>query len=214
MPGSKASPGLAMAGRPRPIRSAFSYFPGRGFGDVVMCNHMADANGIDQAIGLGLCRKAETAAAGGCRRFRRRPRLCRPTCLPSSPAPVTASDDDDIREFLVKDGSLALRYFGQEFPLHLLGAAAPSRFGDQGEFRFAGVRSMTEVFDEQAVLQFDKLPPLPAQTSADFAGTYRSADVDGEVTIAPKGDKLLLRFPAGEAELRRGRPRPFRSAQE
>ena len=197
--GVKGLTRIAHGGQTAAFRSAFSFFPGRGFGDVVMCNHMANANGIDSKLVSAFVEKLkppQPAAVSGSGVA-----AAMPAGLPAQLAGTYYSrDDDDVRELLVKDGSLVLRIFGQEFPLTYKGSRTFA-FGDQGEFRFDERGTMTEAFGEQAVLQFEKLPAIPAQNLADFAGTYRSADVDGEVTIEPKGEKLLLRFPAGEAEL-------------
>jgi len=215
--GVKGLTRISHGGQTAAYRSAFSYFPGRGFGDVVMCNHTTDAHALDLRIVsafVGHLKPPQPASFGGSGTA-----VAMRAELPSQLAGIWYdSEDDDIREFTVKDGSLALRYFGEDFPLqHVRGAtfAIPG----QGEFRFTGPRvraapSMTEVFHGQARLHFEPLPPPPAQDLADFAGTYRSTDVDGPVTIAAKGDKLALTYPAGEATLRQIGRDHFASPEE
>lgn len=209
--GVKGLTRIAHGGQTAAYRSAFSYFPGRGFGNVVMCNHMANANGVDQAIVsayVGKLKPPQPATVGGSGTA---PAM--PAELPGQLAGTWYSAaDDDIREFTVKDGGLALRYFGEDYPLQFLGG---SRFAipGQGEFRFSR-DGMEEAFDGQARLRFARLTPTAAQPMADFAGTYRSTDVDGPVTITVKGDKLGLTYPAGEATLRQIGRDHFASPEE
>jgi hypothetical protein len=197
--GVKGLTRISHGGQTAAYRSAFSWFPGRGFGDVVMCNYMADANAVDLAIVsrfVGGLKPHQPASVGGSGTG-----IAMRAELPAQLAGTYYSaEDDDIREFTVKDGGLALRFYGQEFPLQF---RPPATFAipDQGEFRFAG-GEMTEIFDGQAKLSFSRLSASAAQTTTDFAGTYRSAEVDGLVTIAAKGDKLALTYPAGAATLR------------
>jgi CubicO group peptidase (beta-lactamase class C family) len=189
---------ISHGGQTAAYRSAFSYFPGRGFGDVVMCNFTTDAQAIDQALvsnfvgGLKPPQPAHQGGSGTAAAMRAE--------LPARLAGTYYSAaDDDVRRFLVSEGGLALALFGQTIPLRWLGG---QRFAieDFGEFRFDG-GSVTEVVEGQARLRFDRLPPAPQQDLAEFSGTYRSQDVDGPVTIAARGDKLTIRYPAGEAEL-------------
>ena len=196
--GVKGLTRITHGGQTAAYRSAFSYFPGRGFGDVVMCNYLTDAHAVDQAIVsafVGKLKPPQPASVGGsgtAEGMRAE--------LPSEVAGTYYSAaDDDVREFVVKDGGLALRVFGQEFPLRFASARRFELEG-QGTFEFSRGR-MTERIAEQAVLSFDKLSAPPAMRLSDFAGTYRSRDVDGSVIIAVRGDKLALTYPAGEAEL-------------
>jgi hypothetical protein len=102
---------------------------------------------------------------------------------------------------VVKDGGLALRYFGEDYRLQWVGGTIFA-LPDQGQFRFRGNR-LEEMIDGQARLQFAKQPPIAPQALAGFVGTYRSTDVDGPVTIAVKGaGRLAITYPAGEATLR------------
>ena len=202
---------ISHGGQTAAYRSAFSYFPGRGFGDVVMCNHMADANAVDQAIvsaWAGKLKPPQPATVGGSGTAQ-----AMPADLPGQLAGTWYSEaDDDIREFTVKDGGLALRYFGEDYPLQFLGGG---RFGlpGQGEFRFAG-NAMEEVFDGQARLRFVRLAAAAAQPLADFVGTYRSSDVDGPVTITLNDKKLGIAYPAGKATLRQIARDHFTSPEE
>ena len=197
--GVKGLTRITHGGQTAAYRSAFSWFPGRGFGDVVMCNYNADAQAIDDAIVgrfVAAIKQPQPSSVGGSGTA---PGM--PLGLPARLAGTWYSPaDDDIREFTVKDGGLALRLFGEEYPLRFKGAATFS-FPDQGEYRFNG-SGMEEVFDGQARLHFDRLPPAPAQRMANFAGVYRSTDVDGAITIAAKDSGLVITYPAGQATLR------------
>lgn len=197
--GVKGLTRISHGGQTAAYRSAFSYFPGRGFGDVVMCNHMADARAIDQAIVsafVGTLKPPQPAYVGGSGTAQ-----AMPADLPGRLAGTWYSAlEDDIREFTVKDGGLALRYFGDDYPLQWMGGTTFAIPG-QGEFRFFPGR-VEEQFDGQAVLRFGKLPSFTPQSTAQFAGTYRSADVDGLVKVTAKGDGLAIAYPAGEATLR------------
>ena len=190
---------ISHGGQTAAYRSAFSWFPGRGFGDVVMCNYMADAHAVDQAIVsafIGKLKLAQPASVGGSGSAR-----ALPADLPARFAGTWYSRaEDDIREFAVKDGSLALLYSGEAYPLQWQGGTFFAIPG-QGQFRFTG-DALEELFDGQARLHFAKLPKIASQSLATFAGTYRSADVDGLVTIAVKGESLAVTYPAGEATLR------------
>lgn len=198
--GVKGLTRITHGGQTAAYRSAFSWFPGRGFGDVVMCNYMANAHAIDDAIVsrfVATLKPLQPASVGGSGIAK-----AMPADLPARLAGTWYSAaDDDLREFVVKDGGLALRFFGEEYPLVY---SPPMTFGfpDQGEYRFSPDGSLTEVFDGQARLTFHRLPNPPAQTLADFNGTYRSADVDGVVTIASASEGLALTYPAGKATLR------------
>lgn len=189
---------ISHGGQTAAYRSAFSWFPGRGFGDVVMCNHTTDARAVEQKIlspYVGRLKPPQPATVGGAGTA--------PAMRAELPDRFAgfwySAADDDVRQFVSKDGALNLVFYGQHVPLTWLGG---SRFGieGQGEFDFSG-STMTERFAGQAVLKFDRLPDPPLQDLAEFAGTYRSRDVDGEVTIERKSERLLLRYPAGEAEL-------------
>lgn len=187
---------ISHGGQTAAYRSAFSFFPGRGFGSVVMCNSDADARGKEQAIGSAWLK----------REFPDAPPLPEVQGLPLPPGLAEqlagtyySAEDDDIRSFVVRGGDLKLAIFGQEFTLQYRG---DNRFAffDLGEFRFADGR-LTEAMADQAVLHFQRLPAFEAQDPIQFAGRYRSKDVDGEVSIDANDGKLMLHYPAGEAEL-------------
>jgi len=194
---------ISHGGQTAAFRSVFSWFPGKGFGTVVLCNHTTDARAIEGPIlDAWLKRQPRLATAA----------VVEPAEVPLDPTEVerlagTYYDtiDDDIRDFEVKDGKLSLRYFGQSYPLAHRG---DGRFGffDQGEFRFTADAdqsvSMREVMSGQAPLGFVKLTTPPSQKLADFAGRYRSTDVDGEVAVTVDGIGLTLRYGAGQARLR------------
>lgn len=188
---------ISHGGQTAAFRSAFSYFPGRGFGSVVMCNHLTDARGKEQAIADAWFKRHFPASA-------------------AKEAAVAAFDlalferlagtyfsgaDDEVRSFAVKEGQLAFEYYGQAYPLSYLGGGRFGFPGLEGAFVFAD-GSVREEFAEQAKLAFAKLPSPPAQDFAPFAGRYRSADVDGEVIVEARPGGILLRYPAGEAELK------------
>lgn len=192
---------VSHGGQTAAYRSAFFFFPGRGFGSVVMCNTHVDARAKLQVIEDAWLKGQASALAAKAQPA--------PTPLPAGLADRLAGNyysptDDDVRQFVVRNGALHLAIFGQEFPVEYRG---DNRFAffDQGEFRFArqpgDATSMTEVISEQATLRFSKLPPFDPRPLSDFIGHYRSSDVDGLVTIKTKGETLLLRYPAGEAEL-------------
>jgi len=197
--GVKGITRISHGGQTAAYRSAFSYFPGRGFGDVVMCNHLTDARAMDlKLVSAFVARlKPPQPSSSGGSGVAQGMRAELPAELAGT---YYSSEDDDVRVFIVKDGGLALRIFGQEIPLGYVSGRTFALEG-QGEFRFDGRGSMSEVISEQAVLHFEKLPPPKSQALSDFAGTYRSGDVDGKVMIEAKGGNLLLRYPAGEAEL-------------
>jgi CubicO group peptidase (beta-lactamase class C family) len=209
--GVKGLTRISHGGQTAAYRSAFSWFPGRSFGDVVMCNYMADAHAVDLAIVsqfVGRLKEPQPPSVGGS--------FSAPAMRADLPARFAgtwySAADDDIREFAVKDGGLALRYFGEDYPLQWTGGTT-FVLPDQGQFRFTG-NMLEEVFDGQARLHFAKLPPVAPQPLAEFAGTYRSSDVDGPVTVAIKGNALTIAYAAGEATLRHiGRDR-FASPEE
>ena len=196
--GVKGLTRISHGGQTAAYRSAFSYFPGRGFGNVVLCNHTTDPRALELQIlskyvsGLKPPQPPSVGGSGTA------PGM--PVQLPGELAGFWYNEaDDDVRQFVAKDGSLHLSYYGQLFPLSYLGG---KRFGieGQGAFEFSG-GTMTEKFAEQAVLRFARLADPPAQPLAAYLGTYRSSDIDGEVVIDTKGEKLLLRYPSAEAEL-------------
>jgi len=183
---------ISHGGQTAAYRSAFSFFPGHGLGDVVMCDYTADAHAIDLELVAKLVGKPAPA--------KRSATAPAPARLPAALAGIYYSiADDDIRHFVVKDGGLALDIYGEQLPLAWRGGR---RFGleGQGEFDFSN-SGVTDRSTDQAVLRFDRLPPAPKQHLAQFAGTYRSSDVDGVVKVAPKGGKLILTYPSGEAQL-------------
>jgi CubicO group peptidase (beta-lactamase class C family) len=209
--GVKGLTRISHGGQTAAYRSAFSYFPGRGLGDVIVCNHAADARTIDLAIISSLVaplvppKPSQMGGSGTA------PGM--PVDLPGKLAGLYYdAEDDDFAEFVVDDGSLALRSFGTNYPL---GFRGDGRFELRGEaeFEFAG-NVLSAKFNGQAALEFTRLPPFEPQAFDDFAGKYRSADVDGEVIITPDGEKLKLAYPAGSAALRQVGPDHFASPEE
>ena len=196
--GVKGLTRISHGGQTAAYRSAFSYYPGQGFGDVVLCNHTTDPRALELQIlskFVGRLKPPQPPSTGGSGTA---PGM--PVELPAELAGFWYSEaDDDVREYVVKDGTLHLEIYGQQFPLRYLGGR---RFGfeGQGEADFSAP-AMIERFVEQAPLRFSRLAAPPPQVLAGYAGRYRSGDVDGEVLIEPQGDKLLLRYPAGEAQL-------------
>lgn len=199
--GVKGLTRIAHGGQTAFYRSAFSFFPGRGFGSVVLCNSTVDARGREEAISDAWMKrnvpaKSQPAAETG-------------VPLPPGLANRLAgnyysAEDDDIRRFVVRDDALKIAIFGQEYPLIYRGVQRFAFF-DQGEFRFSDARDgepqLTEAIREQARLHFARLPAAPAPDLHGLPGRYKSSDVDGEVVVEAKDDKLVLRYPAGDAEL-------------
>lgn len=197
--GVKGLTRITHGGQTAAYRSAFSYFPGRGLGDVIMCNQPVDAQALDLHLVARFMAhlKGPNPTSGGGSGVAQGMHVELPEQLAGT---YYSSQDDDIREFVAKDGGLAVKAFGQSFPLGYV-EGRTFALEDQGEFRFTD-GSVTEAVKEQAKLQFERLPTPQAQDFGAYSGTYRSGDVDGEVTIEAKGDRLVLRYPAGEAELR------------
>ena len=195
--GVKGLTRISHGGQTAAFRSAFSYFPGRGFGDVLMCNFTADAHARDEAIVKAMAGAAEPAKA--------EPTIALPAGLARQLAGTYYSrQDDDLREFVAKDGALAFRAYGEDLPLIYRGNLRFTLPG-QGELRFSPLRtprSVEEAFVGQARLRFDRLVGASPQALAQFAGTYRSSDVDAPVTVAVRGRQLTLAYAAGEATLR------------
>jgi CubicO group peptidase (beta-lactamase class C family) len=190
---------ISHGGQTAAYRSAFSYFPGRGIGDVVVCNHTADAHAIDGAILSSIVAPlvpAKPATMGGSGVA---PGM--PIDLPASLAGTYyAAEDDDIAEFVVEDGGLAFRAYGANYPLAYRGGGRFEMPG-QAEFVFDGA-ALTIHFDGQAKLAFTRLDPFQAQPFEPFTGDYRSGDVDGTVSVRTKDGLLTLTYPAGSATLR------------
>ena len=203
---------ISHGGQTAAYRSAFSYFPGRGSGDVVMCNFATDAQGRDQAIVDAMIqpKQAEAAVAPA--------RAIPPGRAAELAGTYYSHDDDDVREFVAKDGALALRVYGEDVPLTYVGGFRFTIPG-QGEFRFIDPRArpapaVDQVFSGQARLRFHPLADVASQDAAEFAGLYRSDDVDGPVTIAVKDGRLHLTYAAGAATLRQIGRDHFASPEE
>lgn len=196
--GAKGLTRISHGGQTAAYRSAFSYFPGRGFGDVLMCNFTADAHARDEAIVTAMAGAAEPAKA--------EPTVALRAGLARQLAGTYYSrQDDDLREFVAKEGVLVFRAYGEDLPLIYRGNLRFALPG-QGEVRFSPLRarsrSIEEAFAGQARLRFDRVADPPRQALAQFAGTYRSSDVDAPVTVAVKGRQLTLAYAAGKATLR------------
>jgi hypothetical protein len=108
---------------------------------------------------------------------------------------------DGLREFVVEDGVLKLRYFGQAWPLTPL---ADGTFDIDGtRFRFADTpqgRTVTE-FGDTPEAAFSRIEAAPGDDLA--GGVYRSPDVNGPLRIRADGDALVVATERGEAHLRR-----------
>jgi CubicO group peptidase (beta-lactamase class C family) len=197
-------PGLVMighGGQTAAYRSTFSYFPDRGFGTILLCNVanaplLAAATIADEWIKASFPAPAKAAAPPA------------DVPLPADAARLAGTYHDPVGDQLTTiafdDKSVGLVFAGQIYPLSHRGGG---RFalGDYGELRFEpqpdGGMKMTEAFEGQARIVSLTLPPAPQQPLAPFAGRYRSAEVDGEVLVELRGDKLALKYASGEGLL-------------
>lgn len=191
---------LSHGGYTAGYRSTVSMFPARGLGVIALCNAGdAPIPGVEAAI-PGLL-GADGASP--------------PPAEPAVPtaAPVAAiggldglagayvdAATDGLREFVVEDGALKLRYFGQRYPL------TPSADGtfdiDGSRFRFSTTAdgpSVTEV-GEGAETVFAKVAASPGGDRP--LGTFRSTDVNGPLHIRAEGDALVVTGERGTAHLR------------
>jgi CubicO group peptidase (beta-lactamase class C family) len=209
--GVKGLTRISHGGQTAAYRSAFSYFPGRGLGSVVACNHPADARAIDLAILSALVaplvppKPSQMGGSGTA------PGM--PVDLPARLAGLYYdAEDDDVAEFVVDDGSLALRAFGANYPLGFRGGGRFELPGE-AEFDFTGDK-LSAKFEGQARLSFTRLPAFERQAPNPFLGNYRSDDVDGPITISEDGKRLKLLYPAGSASLRQIGTDHFASPEE
>lgn len=182
-------PGLAMighGGQTAAYRSTFSYFPGRGFGAILLCNV---SNAPLDAANAAVEAWVET--------------LPHPPAIQAVSSPQLPAEDvarlagfyldpvgDELRQFTAEEGALKLVYFGQAYPLRHTGHGRYELEG-AGSFRFADGR-LTETAEGQARIAYDKLPPAEPRPPGDYAGDYRSADVDGHVAMRADGDRLVM----------------------
>ena len=204
-------PGLTMishGGQTAAWRSQFNYFPGRGFGVIMLCNvanapRQAAQTAVAAWVGTNFTSRASTAPTEN---------------VPLAPGEATRfagtwldPEGDDVRIFSAGGDLLNLVYAGQPYPLEHRGGG---RFalGNLGEFRFAG-DSMVETGPNQPAITFARQRPAAAMAPADYAGTYRSRDVDGElvVRVADNGG-LSLAAPFGEMPLEPIHPDGFAAA--
>jgi CubicO group peptidase (beta-lactamase class C family) len=201
---------IAHGGQTAAWRSQFNYFPGRGFGVIMLCNA---ANAPRQAA-----QAAVEAWVGA--------HFTRPAPAPPAEAAPLAPEEaaryagtwldaagDEVRTFTAEGGRLNFVYAGRPYPLDHRGGG---RFalGDIGEFRFSG-GEMVETGTNQPAIAFARQPPAQAVVPADFAGIYRSPDVDGELVVrAGEGGGLALAAPFGEMPLDPIHPDGFAAAAQ
>ncbi len=200
---------IAHGGQTAAWRSQFNYFPGRGFGVVILCNaanappRQAAQAAVEAWVGAGFTRPPAPAPAVN---------------VPLSPEDAarfagTWLDPaaDDIRLFSAEGGRLNFVYGGRPYPLEHRGNGRFS-LGTLGEFRFSD-GSMIETGPNQPAIAFTRQPAAPPVAPADFAGTYRSRDVDGElvVRVADHGG-LSLTAPFGDMPLDPIHPDGFAAA--
>jgi CubicO group peptidase (beta-lactamase class C family) len=190
---------LSHGGYTAGYRSTVSMFPARDLGVIALCNASdAPIPRVEAAIPGLLGVGAESPP---------------PTAAPAEPAaaPLEGLDGlagayvddatDGLREFVVEDGVLKLRYFGQAWPLTPL---ADGTFDIDGtRFRFADTpqgRTVTE-FGDAPETTFSRIDPAPGDDLP--AGVYRSPDVNGPLRIRAEGAALVVATERGEAHLRR-----------
>ena len=190
---------LSHGGYTAGYRSTVSLFPARNLGVIAVCNAGDAPIPRVQAAIPGLLGVIEG---------------------PQPPAPETAPADspaaieglgglagayvdtatDGLREFVVEDGVLKLRYFGQLYPL------TPSADGtfdiDGSRFRFATAlegQIVTGIGDgADTVFVRVEVPPGDERP----IGTFRSPDVNGPLRIHADGDALIVSGERGSAHLR------------
>ena len=209
------APGLTLirhGGQTAAYRSTFSYLPGRGFGTIILCNVANAPLGAGQAI-------VEEWVKGN---FAPPPA----TASADMPLPGDAADfagtyldpvQDQLTTIAFDGKAVNLVFAGQPYPLSHRGGG---RFavGDFGELSFerapdGGIRLVEEMQDQARIVS-TKLQAAPAQPLAQFAGRYRSSDVDGELLIEPRGEALALTYAGGEASLAAVAPDSFAAPQQ
>ncbi|MCS6627416.1 beta-lactamase family protein [Roseibacterium beibuensis] len=191
---------LSHGGYTAGYRTTVSLIPARHLGVIALCNASdAPIPRVDAAM-AGLLGAGEDP---------------RPAAAPTAPMepPAAVSDPvnglagayvdaatDGLREFVVKDGVLKLRYFGQAFPL------VPQADGtfdiDGSRFRFSTTpegQTVTEIADgaDTTFVRVDRPPDdaLPL-------GVFRSPDVNGPLRIRSDGGALIVSSERNSAHLR------------
>lgn len=191
---------IAHGGQTASYRSTFGYFPGEGFGTVVLCNTTTDVHAIEAPLverwvasrgGTGATPSAEPVAvpAGMVERLA---------------GTYHAASDDLTLELVAHDGTLALLFYGTALPLTHRGDGRFVLEG-AGEWRLREVDGQVTVVEDvpnQADLLYAKLPAFEPQAPSQFTGTYRSRDVDGEIVVRPGDGGLVVTTPIGPATLR------------
>lgn len=187
--------GLTMighGGQTAAYRSRFAYFPGRGFGTLMLCNVASAPLGtVDAAAAFWVDTHFDPIATP--------PIANRP--LPAAEAARYAgfyldAEGDAVQEIGLENGALTYVNFGTGYPLTAMG---DGRFALGGGFELRFVDgAMTETGPGQPAIRYTRLPPPGTMRLADFAGRYRSAEVDGEIVIRVEGDALVVTAPFGE----------------
>ena len=113
---------------------------------------------------------------------------------------------DDVITFAANNGGLTLGT-GRGQPAMLIPRGGARFHATAGEVEFtqaSGRRGFVLVRPNGDSARFEEARPAPAQIPAqDYAGTYTSDELDVQLVVAAKGDKLVLRRrPAEEIELR------------
>ena len=114
-------------------------------------------------------------------------------------------------------GEAAAHLAGGSALLPLLGALLHLDHLGGGRFSFAGFAefrftdgAMVETGYNRPPIAYTRQPPPAAIQPTEFAGTYRSRDVDGELVVRPAGNGgLMLTAPFGEMRLDPVRPDGF-----
>lgn len=191
---------ISHGGQTASYRSTVGYFPGKGFGTIVLCNTTTDVRAIEAPLVERWLAKQGDAVA--------KPALeaiAPPIGLVKRLAGTYHDADDDLTlDFTAQDGTLALLFYGSALPLVHRGDGRFVLEG-AGEWRFReanGQVTVTEVVPNQAKLVYAKLPGFEPQAASQFAGAYRSRDVDGEVAVTPGDGALVVTIPMGPATLR------------
>lgn len=191
---------ISHGGQTASYRSAFGYFPGKGFGTVVLCNTTTDVRAIEAPlVERWVARQGGTVATPE----------AEATPLPTGMVERLAgtyhdASDDLTLELVAQDGTLALLLYGTALPLTHRGDGRFVLEGS-GEWRFREADGQVTVVEDapnQADLVYAKLPGFEPQAAGEFAGTYRSPDVDGEVVVEPGAGGLAVTIPIGRATLR------------
>ena len=170
------------------------------------------------------CRqRAAPGRAGGGRGLGRAGFPSPPAAAPAATVPLSPEEAaryagiwldtaaDDIRIFSAEGSRLNFVYAGGTYPLEHRGNG---RFalGALGAFRFAD-GAMIETGPNQPAIAFTRQSAALPVAPADFAGTYRSRDVDGELVIrVADNSSLSLTAPFGEMPLDAIHPDGFAAA--